>query len=1693
MELKIYSSDGKLRCTVEPGNNSTQVEEIQAGNVLTLNFTLPERVLLEVNDYTEFLGNRYWLTEKYRPVQKSTVEWEYSVKFLGLENLITRFLVLNTTDGGSEPVFTLTAPAREHVALIVRSINAGFGNTDWKVGSVESGDNIVIDYQGKYCHEALKEVAEKIGTEYWIEGTTVNLCRCEHGESVTLGYQKGLTKIQPDTADNAKVYTRLFPIGSSINIDRSKYGYARLQLPGKVQYVDINTDKYGIIHHYEENAFAGIFPRRTGTVSDVRSEEVTDDDGNPFTVYYFKDPGMSFDPNDYEIGGLVKRVSFQEGSELAGLGSDEDGNYFFECNYDSDTKEFEIITQFNDAGQLPGGMLVPKNGDRYILWNIRMPDEYYLLAEAEFLDAVNEYNRKHALDVSCYKAPTDYIDIEKRGLDLHVGRRIRLESNEYFPENGYKDSRITKITRKVNLPTQMDLEISDALSTGAMDKIKGNIEDVKSYVLQNKGGLPDIIRTGDRTTLTDNNLLSALRVLKEIGRLALSRLKDDEATGLIKFLKGLQTGTYEPGVSGAAVDSKGDAEFGALVTRLKAELAELHVKGDSEFGDFKETISKDPTEDSGAKITHEGDGVFRNLTARINALLESLEVNGDSTFKGRLSSEDFISGFIGGKGWAILKREVLNALGVPETKYTAEFDDIVVRGALRVFTMVISQLLGENDNRVFTGMMEVDHYDPVTGKVYLDTQGGKYYNPFRKDDYIMVQQYNGMPLEENAHYITKHYELIVADAGCGDQGDGENRLDWVTFGNFVSADGRIPADVISKGDTLTRVDNATDPDRKGLIQIITVGTATPYMDIAYGMKTDPEGYLKGRLGNLSGIHHHLFGWLDGFGELLTNLYAVGDFRLRRTGESVDTKIEMLKGMFATRYQGLEHDLTEDDNYLHNASFTETMEGWTADDDGSVITSNGGAFLMNGNAYVTDSKSARIENYDGRNLLHIRKSGIRQSNALIRKPGTHKEYAAQSGDATTESYTEKKDTLYMSVRVLAKSDGTLSIGMSGSTTEPGSLPAPATVALTGSMEWRDLQWEGTWDGKGDFILSYTGECYISLLSLTDRALDDFRKEVSTQIVQTAGNIRLLGTNINGLKGTVTQLGVELDAAEEQIRIYSERYDALNSTVTSMGLRIDAAESKLTLYARQINDLEGVTNSLGIRMDAAEATLDIHAGRYDTLNQKFTDLGVRMDAAEGTLTLYGKRIDKLEGTTTSLGIRMDTAEGSITAHAARITTTEASISALQVTTNSISSAVTGVQGDLATAKSRIETVAGIAASAGDAEVYDQSANPWNSWASGTESKHVGALWHNTNDGHTYRYVGYDNKDTWEDVTNNTDSASYVLQNKDKISTVVASFDSAGNLTNTSGLVTTSYATQIYATKTSVDALGNRVTAAEASIDVNTTQISMKVAKDGVISAINQSAESVTISASKIDFNGMVTMNNSFRVETNGTTHIGGFIVSGTGLTNGPDFSNDAYIIFRNDAHGCFAGIGGNILPATTGARGVARFENHDTDDWWALGTNYAVLVSARGMRDNRALQINGGTVSGMAMHTAIVTNTAYTIKSTDYQVVCINTSDLTLTLPTMQLYDDGHVIRIKRLGSGGVKIKMGYCYTYNGNSSRYTMPCMSYDQNETLTGTNTLTLKSVCDAIELVWCRDISRTVDKTTYYGMWLEYKLPRDW
>lgn len=115
MILTLYDSYGNVKARIEPDGSSTQEKEIQGDNLLNLSFTLYEFIPVDVNDYIDYGGERYRAVEKYVPAEKSTVEWEYSLRLYGIESLIKRFLILNNTDGGNEAVFTLTARPIDHV------------------------------------------------------------------------------------------------------------------------------------------------------------------------------------------------------------------------------------------------------------------------------------------------------------------------------------------------------------------------------------------------------------------------------------------------------------------------------------------------------------------------------------------------------------------------------------------------------------------------------------------------------------------------------------------------------------------------------------------------------------------------------------------------------------------------------------------------------------------------------------------------------------------------------------------------------------------------------------------------------------------------------------------------------------------------------------------------------------------------------------------------------------------------------------------------------------------------------------------------------------------------------------------------------------------------------------------------------------------------------------------------------------------------------------------------------------------------------------------------------------------------------------------------------------------------------------------------------------------------------------------
>lgn len=949
-------------------------------------------------------------------------------------------------------------------------------------------------------------------------------------------------------------------------------------------------------------------------------------------------------------------------------------------------------------------------------------------------------------------------------------------------------------------------------------------------------------------------------LLKKIEGKYLSKVKDDEAAGLITFLRGLRVG-------------------------------------------------------AGYKFDENGDIISHDIEAHdINA--NDLSVGGNSVFAGDLSSPDFVAGFLTGKGWRLKNEPVENAAGVLENKYNLELDNLIVRGSMRIFEMIISQLLGENDNRIFTAMMEVDHFDAESGRVYLDTKEGRMYNSFRKGDYIMVQQYNGLPSEENDHYVTKNYELLVKEVGT--EGEGEDRLAWVTFENFTSSmAGATPEKLIKKRDTFVRVDNVSDTDRKGIIQVMTVGSDTPYIDIVHGQKTNPDSALKGRIGNLKGIRHPVLGQLKGFGEYLNNLYAVGEFVLSRTGESIDTKFQVLENMFSSRFSKTSYELTNEKNYLENGQFLEQITdsenkiiaGWDIDStDESVFWFDASGFpvMVNGNPTASGNRKVSLEKVDGRQILRVQNCGIRQKNALIRQPGTHKEYVAGEKSSaelppTEAGYTDVQDKLYISVHIYAKTAGALTLGFADCEDVRGKQNTLKirTINVAYSGAWKTIPIEGVWNGTGDFVIQYTGDCYLAIASLTDEPLSELSKTVSTQIVQTANNIKLLGENIDTVNKKAVKVGFELDAEKGEIRQYVDSKDAKNREDTSSQITQTASNITSTVD-KQLKDQYG----------------NITSEYQSAISQSAERISLKVSAAQSAA-------DKAK---TAAGTAQSSADAA-----------KSSVAELKVTVNNISSTVAN-KADTSTLNSKVSALNSSISSAkqsaidtvnaringGVGEFYQQSSLPSFSSLSWTDPKcqrHAGALWYATypapsgyTAGHLYRFTvmrGTGSK--WEDVDDSIDTATTVTQNSDGWSVAAGMF--SGQTLTAKGIATITPTVNSLC-NSRIDDRKNEIrsglvttadfAALQTTVAGHTASISTSVQKDA-----NGYITNASIKADRIKLEGLTTVNNYFKVLADGSIECVNADISGDLKVTNMRYAADI-VVDGKVACSCITGGGTYVLP-------------------------------------------------------------------------------------------------------------------------------------------------------------------------------------
>ena len=659
---------------------------------------------------------------------------------------------------------------------------------------------------------------------------------------------------------------------------------------------------------------------------------------------------------------------------------------------------------------------------------------------------------------------------------------------------------------------------------GILDKLVARLEGLKLHLSNiGGGGSGDIylITSFDLTAPSDTNAFSALRTLIEIEKAIDNSFWDIVGELDERYLR-------------KDVD---DTAHGNILFEKKIGSLDFIAGWDNGIG---------------WEIQNDGGAVLGQANIRGNVIVGN-----------RMGSPLFVSGFPNGVGWDLSPYKQLNAAGAEETKWRLEIDDINVRGRLRVYEFIISQLRGENDNVIFAGMMKVDHYDEATRRIYLDTDEGVLYNPFRPGDILMVQRYGGMPTEENDYNVIKQYELRVDQAEVGDLSEGEKRLDWITFTNFVGT-----LSDIARGDVLTRVDSVTDLTRKGIVKVTTIDEiGAPYIDVVYGMKTDPENATKARMGNLTGIRTKSGIDLTGIWGIYGNgAYFENSTYILDTGNTIEQQFSIMNGEFVSQINAIRTDISEESgNLLRNGSFASDTNYWTASNEIHYIDVGGQFLWLGGAFYVDKTKVADIVSDSGRNVLRVRNTSIYQANDVMMLP--------KREDTEEEGYTYSFSLFYRATR-----PGSLKVGVPGS-------DLYQEIDLDPEDNYTRLTHAAKWDEKGNFRIECSGEVYVYGVVLYDDATADAIIKLETRIEQTEEYIKLLATKdyVDEETGEIyKKYDAEISVMAEEIGLrvtYEEYKEGSSALEKALESKISVEAGRITAVSEEVDGIRGTIASAG----------------------------------------------------------------------------------------------------------------------------------------------------------------------------------------------------------------------------------------------------------------------------------------------------------------------------------------------------------------------------------------------------------------------------------------------------------------------------------------------------------------------------------
>lgn len=515
----VYSKDGQtVRCVLD---KLEYTGVFMAERACTSTFISDVKINFDVFDYIDYRGERFEL-ELLPTVKKiSKHQYSYDLNFVSLKYELERCMMRNIvpSDNGivypTPLVVEFTGTVKYLAERIQACLDAMYGKDIWSITLAEGVDSEEknISMSNQNCWSALSLVNTEYKLNYFVKGRSVTIGGAEPvvNNVFEYGKGKGLYEIERISDADTGIVTKLRAYGGTRNLDYSypkkpewtdsilPANYAlsplRLMLPsfktdGVTDFVLASNEaiaKYGIregVITYDD-----IYPSITGmknsagqAIDEIKSVDAITSETQPtFTVQLYD---LGFDLNE-SLTTDEAQLSMKSGAlqgyafTITKIVKASDGSYTLTLGRntleEADTDNFTV----------PNKDWNMKAGDKFVLLNILMPQEYIRAAENRLLERAKEYLAKYSSTNYSYNIGVDEIFMARNANfynEIMEGKRLTVNDLEMGIDHENVIIQSLSIKEGEGLIPTFEVTLNNEPSASTLERIQGQISEIETSV-----------------------------------------------------------------------------------------------------------------------------------------------------------------------------------------------------------------------------------------------------------------------------------------------------------------------------------------------------------------------------------------------------------------------------------------------------------------------------------------------------------------------------------------------------------------------------------------------------------------------------------------------------------------------------------------------------------------------------------------------------------------------------------------------------------------------------------------------------------------------------------------------------------------------------------------------------------------------------------------------------------------------------------------------------------------------------------------------------------------------------------------------------------------------------------------------------------------------------------------------------------